>query len=170
MNLKISIHIILLLTGVSAAFILSGCSSIDLTEVFKGKKHIDELKDTSHIDKGWIDQDTFVVTAEGYPVSSLYNKVARRESSERLAVTKARSQVLDKFSEFKFTREYQELKKTGNLVDTGKSGIELKLELEEIVKQGEITEITFDAEDNCIIVYEVTHPGLQKMVAQAEWK
>ncbi len=146
------------------------CSSTDLRSVLKGKRYIDELKDTSHIDKGWIDNDTFVVTAEGYPVSSLYNKVARRESSERIAVSRARAQVLEKFSDFKFTGEYQELKKSGELGGTEKSGIELKLELEEIVKEGVITEITYDAEDNCIIVYEVSHPGLKKMVARAEWK
>ena len=113
--------------------------------------------------EGWVDENTFRLAAAGAPKRTLTNKIARRESAKRAAILNAQYQVLEKFKGAK-------LEGATGMSDFEMTGIAIAQEVQGIVKGGSVQSATYDAEDNCEIIYEVKARGLKKKVQAAEFK
>ncbi len=113
--------------------------------------------------EGWADENTFRIAAAGAPKRTLTNKVARRESAKRAAILNAQYQVLEKFKGAK-------LEGATGMSDFEMTGIAIAQEVQGVVKGGSVFKVTYDAEDNCEIVYEVKAKGLKKKVSAAKWE
>jgi len=113
--------------------------------------------------EGWVNKNTFRLAAAGAPKRTLTNKIARRESSKRAAILNAQYQVLEKFKGAK-------LEGATGMSDFEMTGIAIAQEVQGVVKGGSVQSVTYDAEDNCEIIYEVKAQGLQKKVSAASWK
>ena len=113
--------------------------------------------------EGWVNENTFRLAAAGAPKRTLTNKIARRESAKRAAILNAQYQVLEKFKGAK-------LEGATGMSDFEMTGIAIAQEVQGIVKGGSVQSVTYDAEDNCEIIYEVKARGLKKKVQAAEFK
>lgn len=113
--------------------------------------------------EGWIDDNTFRIAAAGVATRTLTNKVARRESSKRAAILNAQYQVIEKF-------KGSQIEGASGMSNFEMTGIAIAQELKALAKGGSVKKTTWDAEDNCEIIYEVYSKGLKSKVAAAEWK
>lgn len=113
--------------------------------------------------EGWLNENTFRLAAAGAPKRTLTNKVARRESAKRAAILNAQYQVLEKFKGAK-------LEGASGMSDFEMTGIAIAQEVQGVVKGGSVQSVTYDAEDNCEIIYEVKARGLKKKVSAATFK
>ena len=111
---------------------------------------------------GWIDDDTFQFEAVGVASQKLTNKVLRRESAKRASVLNAQYFIHEKFK--------NEGKREGEKrTDSDLSGVEIRKEIESLIKAGSIISVTFDEEENAEILYQITLSGLKNKVASAVW-
>lgn len=113
--------------------------------------------------EGWVDEDTFIIAAAGVAKKSLTNQVQRRESSKRAAILNAQYQVLEKFKGSK-------IEGAAGMSDFEMTGIAIAQEVQGTVKGGSVKKVTYDAEDNAEVIYEVKAKGLKKKVSAADWK
>lgn len=113
--------------------------------------------------EGWIDDNTYRIAAAGVATRTLTNKVARRESSKRAAILNAQYQVIEKF-------KGSNIEGASGMSNFEMTGIAIAQELKAVSKGGAVKKVTWDAEDNCEIIYEVYSKGLKSKVAAAEWK
>lgn len=148
---KLLVVAFLLVSG--PALLLTGCSSGGIGGQIDGKSFTTE---------GWIDDDTFRLASMGTPTKTLTNKVARKESAKRAAILNAQYQVLEKFKGSK-------IEGAAGMKDFETTGIAIAQEVQGVVKGGSVRKTTYDAEDNCEIIYEVKATGLKKKVSTAKW-
>jgi len=121
------------------------------------------VKGKTYKNEGWVDENTFRIAAAGVPTRTLTNKVQRKESAKRAAILNAQYQVLEKFKGAK-------IEGAAGMSNFETTGMAVAQEVKGIVKGGSVYSITYDAEDNCEIIYEVKARGLKKKVSVAKWK
>jgi hypothetical protein len=121
------------------------------------------MKGKSYKTSGWIDGDTFRISSMGAPTRTLTNVVQRKESSKRAAILNAQYQILEKF-------KGSEIKGAAGMKNFETTGMAVAQEVGGIVKGGSIAKVTWDADQNCEIIYEVQSKGLKKKVSGATWK
>ncbi len=144
-----------------ASFVLM--VGVTLTLSSCGSKLGGMVKGDSYRTEGWINQDTYRLTAEGVANRKLRNKVARRASAERSAIMNAKYKVLEKFKGSK-------VEGAAGMSDFENTGMAVAEEVQGYIKGGSVVKKTFDEEDNCEIIYEVKAKGLKKKVMAADWK
>ena len=106
--------------------------------------------------EGWLDDNTFQVRALGAPNPSAKGFVRRRTQSEEAALLSAQKRVIELLVGAKIAGA------SGS--ESGEStGIAITKEFEGVVKGGAIKRKSFDADDNCEIVYRIHAKGLKKM-------
>lgn len=121
------------------------------------------VEGNSYTVEGWVDDDTYRLSAAGVPKSSLTNSVARRESAQRAAILNAQYKVLEKF-------KGSTIEGAAGMSDFETTGIAIAQEINGVIKGGSVKKVTYDDEDNCEIIYEVKSKGLKKKVSNAQWK
>ena len=122
------------------------------------------VKGETFKNEGWIDNDTFRLSAAGVAKKTLTNKIQRRESAKRAAILNAQYQVLEKFKGSK-------IEGAAGMSDFENTGIAIAQEVQGIVKGGSVRKATFDPDtDACEIIYEVKAKGLKKKVQAADWQ
>jgi hypothetical protein len=114
------------------------------------------------VTEGWIDNDTFRLAAAGVPTRTLTNKIARQESAKRAAILNAQYQVIEKFKGSK-------IEGAAGMHNFEMTGIAIAQELKAVVKGGSVKKVTYDAEDNCEIIYEVKAKDLKKKVEASDF-
>ncbi len=136
------------------AMTLSSCGGSRIGGTVEGQSYKTE---------GWIDENTYRIAAAGVPKRTLTNKIQRRESAKRAAILNAQYQVLEKFKGSK-------IEGAAGMSDFEMTGMAVAQEVQGVVKGGSVTKVTYDAEDNCEIIYEVKANGLKKKVQAASWE
>ena len=107
--------------------------------------------------EGWVDDNTFRVTAMGFPKKGVTNKMRRRYYSREGAVLTAQKMIIEKFKGARI--------KGGSASQGGEtSTVVIRKEFGGIVSGGIVVHEKYDESDNCQVVYEVTSPGLKKRV------
>ncbi len=138
----------------TVGFALTACGGSKIGGTVKGETFKTE---------GWIGNDTFRIAAAGAAKRTLTNKIARRESAKRAAILNAQYQILEKFKGAK-------LEGATGMSDFEMTGMAVAQEVQGVVKGGSVYKVTYDAEDNCEIIYEVKAKGLKQKVSAAKWK
>ena len=128
-----------------------------------GKKIGGTVEGQTYKTEGWVNDDTYRISAAGVAKQSLKNKVARRESARRAAILNAQYQVLEKF-------KGSRIEGAAGMADFEMTGIAIAQEIQGTVKGGSVTSVTYDEEDNAEIIYEVKAKGLKKKVTAASWE
>lgn len=113
--------------------------------------------------EGWLNEDTYRLSAAGVAKQTLKNKIARRESAKRAAMLNAQYQVLEKF-------KGSTIEGAAGMSDFEMTGIAIAQEIQGTVKGGSVASVTYDEEDNAEIIYEVKAKGLKKKVQAASWE
>ena len=111
---------------------------------------------------GWIDNDTFQITSSGSPARGTIVLLQRKEGSKRDAILAARMKIIRIFKR-------SAVKSRSGLESFDRSGKDMPLELETIVKNGHILEETWHENQDCDIVYVVHARNLKNMVRAADW-
>ncbi|MCP4138303.1 MAG: hypothetical protein GY754_45495 [bacterium] len=109
--------------------------------------------------EGWVDEDTFRVTALGVPKQGLTNIYQRKGTAKEAALIMAQKRILEKFQGV----QMEWMAGAGSMGDDG-SSMSVYKEFGGMVKGGTIVKETYDKEQNCEIIYEVKARGLKKRV------
>ena len=113
--------------------------------------------------EGWIGNDTYRLASSAMATRTLTNKIARRESSKRAAILNAQYQILEKF-------KGSRIEGAAGMSNFEMTGMAVAQEVQGVVKGGSVRQVTYDAQDNCEIIYEVKAKGLKKKVSAAKWE
>ena len=116
-----------------------------------------EVKGQSFKTEGWVDENTFRVTATGVPKPGLTNKIQRRGTAKEAALIMAQKRIVEKFVGAR-------LEGAAGAADYASTGIAVAKEFGGMVKGGSIIRSTYDKDDNCEIVYQIENRGLKKRV------
>jgi len=143
-TLKIQKNYLALIIAMLIGAFASSCETSD--SMIKGKKYKTE---------GWVDDNTFRVTALGAPAADAKGMVKRKTQAREAALIMAQKRVLEKMIG-------AELKGASAVKDGESVGVVVTKEFQGMVKGGSILEETFDEDDNCEVVYEITGRGLKK--------
>jgi len=122
-----------------------------------------QVKGESFVTEGWVDENTFRIAAAGVATRTLSNKIARRESAKRAAILNAQYQILEKF-------KGSRIEGAAGMSNFEMTGIAIAQEVKGITKGGSVKKATYDADDNCEIIYEVRAKKLKNKVGAADWK
>jgi len=122
-----------------------------------------QVKGESFVTEGWVDENTYRLAASAMAKRDLTNKIARRESAKRAAILNAQYQILEKFKGSK-------IEGASGMSNFEMTGIAVAQEVKGVVKGGSVKKATYDAEDNCEIIYEVRAKNLKSKVGTADWK
>ncbi len=144
-----------LLFSIGLVFTFTSCAG--------GGKIGGTVEGKSYKTEGWVNDDTYRISAAGVAKQTLKNKVARRESAKRAAMLNAQYQVLEKF-------KGSAIEGAAGMSDFEMTGIAIAQEIQGTVKGGSVTSVTYDDEDNAEIIYEVKAKGLKKKVSAASWE
>ncbi|PKL41117.1 MAG: hypothetical protein CVV44_00325 [Spirochaetae bacterium HGW-Spirochaetae-1] len=147
---------------VAVAMVLSFGILFSLTAC-GGSKMGGTVKGETFKTEGWIDENTYRIAAAGVPTRTLTNQVQRREAAKRAAILNAQYQVLEKFKGSK-------IEGAAGMSNFEMTGIAIAQEIQGTIKGGSVYKVTYDAEDNCEIIYEVKAKGLKKKVSAADWE
>ncbi len=93
--------------------------------------------------KGWIDNNTYYITAAGVPNSKLVTKIERRDSAKRASILNAQYQI---------SEEFRGETIAGNSVDFSRV---------DAILTGSVMSATYDEEDNCEINYQIQCTGFR---------
>mgnify|MGYP000952285502 CR=1 FL=1 len=110
--------------------------------------------DTKIIREGWVDANTFRVVAIGAPKEDLQSKVKRRITSREAAITMAQKLIVERFKGSKITGKTDIKEGTTISMTTSK-------EFQGIIQGGVIIYESYDEEDNCEIIYQISGENLQ---------
>ena len=143
-----------LLFSVGLVFTFTSCGGGKIGGTVEGKSYKTE---------GWLNEDTYRISAAGVAKQTLRNKIARRESAKRAAMLNAQYQVLEKF-------KGSTIEGAAGMSDFEMTGIAIAQEIQGTVKGGSVASVTYDEEDNAEIIYEVKAKGLKKKVSAASWE
>lgn len=117
-----------------------------------------QIKDgESFISEGWVDDNTFRVTAVGVPKEGLTNKYQRRGTAKEAALIMAQKRVIEKFVGAR-------VEGAAGAADMASTGIAVRKEFAGFVRGGTIVKETYDEDQNCEVVYQVEKKGLKKEV------
>jgi len=137
--------LLVLIAAVSIAAFVSSCGGTT-DKIVKGKTYKTE---------GWVDDNTFRVTALGAPNPEAKGMVKRKTQAREAALIMAQKRVIEKMIG-------AELKGASAVKDGESAGVVVTKEFQGMVKGGTIVEETFDEDDNCEVVYELQSRGLKK--------
>src|SRR4030042_1927825 len=112
---------------------------------------------------GWIDDDTYRISAEGDPGQSLEDIGERKERAKRAAVMNAQYYITEKFKNSKIDGR-------SGMENFEMTGLTVARELKAIIKRGSVYKVNWDDAQNCEIIYEVKAKDLKKKVSGADWK
>jgi len=135
------------------ALSVTSCRTGGPDHTIDGKKYVTE---------GWVDDNTFQLTAAGAPTKTLTNKVARKESSKRAAILNAQYQVIEKF-------KGSYIEGAAGMQNFEMTGIAVAQQLKAQIKAGNVSSVVWDEEDNCSIIYTVMQKGLKKYIQSGDW-
>jgi hypothetical protein len=144
-KLKFHKKYLVLIAAVSIAAFVSSCGGTT-DKIVKGKTFKTE---------GWVNDDTFRVTALGAPAVDAKGMVKRKTQAREAALIMAQKRVIEKMVG-------AEIKGASAVKDGESAGVVVTKEFSGMVKGGTIVEETFDEEDNCEVVYELYSKGLKK--------
>lgn len=114
--------------------------------------------------QGWIDMDTYRVIAIGNPSPKFKDVEKRKASAKHAAILNAQYQILETFKGAKIEGA------TGIMSDEYYYSLyNTQREIEDYVRGGQVIRETYDAEQNCEIMYEVRAKNLKKRVMNTEW-
>lgn len=116
-----------------------------------------QIKGESFITEGWVDENTFRVTAMGVPKAGLTNIVQRKVTAKESALIMAQKRVIEKFVGAR-------IEGASGSADAASTGIAVKKEFSGVVRGGTIVKVTYDEQQNCEIVYQVEKKGLKREV------
>jgi hypothetical protein len=150
---KILIFALVLFAGSLIA--LSSCSS---TGKIGGTVEGDTYKT-----EGWVDDDTFRIAASCAAMKTLENVVQRKESAKRCATLNAEYQIIEKFVGSK-------IEGAAGMKNFELTGMAVSQELKAVVKGGSVRNVTYDAEQNAEVIYEVKAKGLKQKVSAGDFK
>ena len=145
------------------ALIISAGVVIGLTSCGGAGKIGGTVEGESIKTEGWIDDDTFQISAAGVPTQTLTNVVQRKESAKRSAILNAWYQVIEKFVGSK-------IEGAAGMKDFELTGIAVSQELKSIVKGGSAKKVTWDDDQNCEVIFEVKAKGLKRKVTAGDFK
>jgi len=116
------------------------------------------IKGDSYQTEGWIDDNTFQVSAIGtWPEDKAdAKKVIKMNLAEEGAVLKAQTRIMEKFKGYA-------LKAKGGAESGASLGEVAVKTIEGYAKGGSVIKKTFDDELNCEVLYRVEAKGLKKM-------
>ncbi len=116
------------------------------------------IKGESYQQEGWVDDDTFRVSAIGTWPEELADakKVIKMNRALEGATLKAQTIVMEKF------KGYALKAKSGAESGVGLGEVAIK-KIEGVAKGGSVIKKTFDEEYNCEVLYEINSKGLKKM-------
>jgi hypothetical protein len=134
------------------ALMVSATLMVSLTNCGSGDSMI---KGKTYKTEGWVDDNTFRVTALGAPAPDAKGMVKRKTQAREAAIIMAQKRVLEKMIGV-------QLKGASAVKDGESAGVVVTKEFEGMVKGGSVIEETFDEDDNCQVVYEVNGRGLKK--------
>lgn len=118
-----------------------------------------QVKGETFVTEGWTNKgDTYRTTSTGVPKEGLKNKIQRRGTAREAAVLMAQSHIIEKFKGAK-------VEGAAGVSDYASTGFAASKEFAGVVKGGSVVKETYDEDDNCEIVYEITSKGLQKQLA-----
>lgn len=105
--------------------------------------------------EGWLNDETFQVRALGAPNPDAKGFVRRRTQAERAALLNAQARVIELLVGAKV--------EGAEGMDSGEStGFAMTKEFEAVLKGGQIIKKSYDADDNCEIVYRIHGKDLKK--------
>jgi len=142
---------LMVLSLTAPAATLISCKSGSVSDSEKTKK----LKS-----EGWIDDNTFRITASGPPRKTVSNPVALKASARESAILMAQKMIIEKFRGAR-------IQSCSGMADFELTGVAFVREFNEIIKNGKIIVIKWDDDSNCEILYEVKALGLKKRVNDA---
>ncbi len=116
-----------------------------------------QIKGDSYVTEGWVNNDTFRVTATSAPKAGLTNKTQRRATAKESAIMMAQKTMIEKFKGAR-------LEGASGSADAASTGIAIMKEFSGTVKGGSVIRETYNDEDDCEIIYELIAPGLKKKV------
>lgn len=132
----------------------------------KCKEYIAEME-IARVEGGWCGDDAFRWKENGAPPQSLYGKEKRKETALKAAVENAQHAILEHFKGYSiegvgdyFWENEPDLPKRRGL----------QKDLTSTVKNGRVISATYDTNETCIIIYEVTSKGLKKLVSETSWR
>lgn len=137
----------------SAAMLIIGC----------GNRMGGQVEGKTFISEGWVDENTFRVTAVGIPGKdaksgqAYTNTVQRKATAKEAALTMAQKRIIEKFVGAR-------LEGASGAVDYQSTGTAVAKEFSGLEKGGTIVKETYDKDDNCEIVYQVEKKGLKREV------
>lgn len=107
------------------------------------------------IREGWVDKNTFRVVAIGAAKEDLNSKVKRRITSKEAAITMAQKMIVERFKGSKISGKSEVKEGTTVSMITSK-------EFQGIIQGGIILQESYDEEDNCEVIYQISSPDLQE--------
>lgn len=123
-----------------------------------GKKLGGAVKGETIVTEGWIDENTFKVTAVGFPKEGITHVGQKKATAQNAAVTVAQAKVLEKFKGAR-------IEGAGGVVDNRSTGDAIAKEFGGMVRGGSVGKVTCDEQGTeCEIEYTVYKKGLKKSV------
>lgn len=116
-----------------------------------------QIKGETFISEGWVNDNTFRVTATGVPKAGLTNKVQRRGTAKEAALIMAQARIIEKFVGAR-------VEGAAGAADYASTGVAVRKQFEGMVRGGTLVTETYDDDDNCEVVYQVEKKGLKKEV------
>ncbi len=116
-----------------------------------------QVKGESFRTEGWVDKNTFRVTATGVPKEGLTNKIQRRGTAKEAALLMGQKRIIEKFVGAR-------VEGAAGAADYASTGVAVAKEFRADVRGGTIVKETYDDDDNCELVYQVEKKGLKKEV------
>jgi len=115
--------------------------------------------DMASFNDGWCGNDAFRLKASGVPAKTASGIDSRKDTAMKAAVLIAQVRIMEKFMGSCISGTgimYNEL------ADDGSS--RWKEELKDVVKKGTMVAASWDADQNCSVIYEVKKTGLKEWV------
>ncbi len=141
-------HILLLL------FLTIAISSVPSCRT---KYNPDYVNKSEFMTNGWVDNNTLRISASGEPRKNIASVIQKKFSAKDAALKSAR---------LKLTQKFQSKKNISSIrVDENYAGTNTETdEILSAIRNGKILKETYDDEQVCDIVYEITSPGLKKKI------
>lgn len=122
-----------------------------------GPKEGGLVKGDSYVTEGWVDDNTFRVTATGVPKRGLTNQIQRKGTAKEAALIMAQKRIIEKF-------KGAAVEGAAGAADYESTGVAVAKEFKGFVRGGSIIKETYDKDDNCEIIYQVERKNLKKQV------
>lgn len=113
--------------------------------------------------EGWIDEDTFRVSAKASAPDRFTKKIQRENAATDAATILAQCKIIEKFVG-------AQVKGVTGVHDFENSGQAAAKEISAMIAGGSVLSQTCDDEQNCEVVYEVKAKGLKKKVTSGGFK